>query len=1043
MSDVGDTGPLGAQRDLVSAPFGFEQAMSRSLSFAALSGPFDPRTALAAADLSEDLGGAVAVTSALAAVCDTRVSGAVDAWIMRAGARRRQIARLVQVGALEEALRERGRVDLDPASRDIADALLGRNDFEPKALAAELQARETEGAPDRERLERLASALERAGPQAPAHPLLARVRAALNRLEQSRRSQGLLASGFHGRETHRAALSAWLADPRSREPVQAMFVSGLPAIGKSTLLEQALKDAAGPFGPPLVVRLDFDRSGLDVLDLVGLTLEAARQLAAQMPQHAAEFRRLRLAAVSTLAPELKGRGRNRLPPAVTDHMAEVVGSSGRAVVFVLDTLEALRARGETHPELLFGWLDRLLKAGVAPMAVIAAGRGKALDCAPGRMGEQLDLKGLEPEAADALLERIGVPEVFRGPVQAAAGDNPLQLKLAGALVLAGGAPRAAADLDAAHLHRTLSSRVGRRLGALITLAPVLRRISAPLLAQVLAPSARIGRLTSATASQLLAEFAAQRWLVRPDAADGWLQLDPEVRRDLLPRLHRTYPSRCATLDRAAARWFSRQPEPWARAESLYHRLQATRTGGRVPAIDPEIAWQFERGMLDDLPEPARDLVLRARGERSSVARGGGGLLGGPAESGAFEDLRLLLGKGDISEAAHVYDAAIRPTVFDADSPDADAARTFLWEAGRWREARRLLQERDWIVPEGDTDLVHLSDEDFLARAQMRAEFDFRSFVHWLQADAGHVERTRSLFLRRRKIDLSQGALAFALLIAEPRAARVTGTSAGVVLSYWTSAGDRVAAARTASALADDLRARAGVNIEPGGSAASPENDIRALASLSPYGEVAGLVAAEHGDGAAQDWTRRLIQQLPDRERSGRVSPSADPFAVLPALGLASEWIGAAALRLRSPDLRLIARSAERWRRTSAGVWSFARRLEGWRSAGALDLTTASRVEGLLAAHDPVASAIENVRFWTGGDDPAGSKARLGLQRWFRRAVEIARREAEFDRHPARLATAVAAALLRGGAAAAFASPMAVLAALGEGMPEEVMELQPY
>ncbi len=53
----------------------------------------------------------------------------------------------------------------------------------------------------------------------------------------------------------------WIAQPVARGRVTALFVTGLPAIGKSTLLEQAIRDAAATQGPAVVIRLDFDRPG--------------------------------------------------------------------------------------------------------------------------------------------------------------------------------------------------------------------------------------------------------------------------------------------------------------------------------------------------------------------------------------------------------------------------------------------------------------------------------------------------------------------------------------------------------------------------------------------------------------------------------------------------------------------------------------------------------------------------------------------------------------------------------------------------------------
>lgn len=56
-------------------------------------------------------------------------------------------------------------------------------------------------------------------------------------------------------------------------------------------------------------------------------------------------------------------------------MGAAVRSHGGQVVLVLDTLEVLRGHGETRPILLFEVLDNLVRAGLSPISIIAAGRG--------------------------------------------------------------------------------------------------------------------------------------------------------------------------------------------------------------------------------------------------------------------------------------------------------------------------------------------------------------------------------------------------------------------------------------------------------------------------------------------------------------------------------------------------------------------------------------------------------------------------------------------------------------------------------------------
>jgi len=96
----------------------------------------------------------------------------------------------------------------------------------------------------------------------------------------------------------------------------------------------------------------------------------------------------------------------------------------------------------------------------------------------------------------------------------------------------------------------------------------------------------------------------------------------------------------------------------------------------------------------------------------------------------------------------------------------------------------------------------------------------------------------------------------------------------------------------------------------------------------------------------------------------------DPVEGLAALGLLAEWAGAAAFLLHDADLRVLARSAERWRRTTAGQWSYGRPPRGWDRP--LDVTLAARLAALGAAADPPAAARAELAAWS-GDRPVADE----------------------------------------------------------------------
>ena len=164
-----------------------------------------------------------------------------------------------------------------------------------------------------------------------------------------------------------------------------------------------------------------------------------------------------------------------------------------------------------------------------------------------------------------------------------------------------------------------------------------------------------------------------------------------------------------------------------------------------------------------------------------------------------------------------------------------------------------------------------------------------------------------------------------------------------------------------------------------------------------------------------------------------VAPATSPDGSidgLAALGLLAEWLGAAAFALRHPDLRLLARAADRWRRTAAGDWAYPL---PHRSAAPPwtrrpDATIQDRVNQLLESADPVAASAAQLRLWWGSSrrdaaDPAGR-----IERRLPGAVRAASRAARRDQRTANPMHA-AAELQQRTVPSAFVPPMAVLIAL--------------
>jgi len=332
-----------------------EVALARR--FAALSGPFNPQDALTASipeSRRDEI--AILVASHLAKACDTHAGPEGSQWLMRASERRWDIENLTNRNELGDAIAWRSHQQpFDETARDVIAALQGVGSFEPAALermlTAAIAARRAIAALDT-RKSRLCSRMGWSHRTClPPHGGGFLLPSIASTIRHAPRPFWPTAS----KDARSSALRSPIGSLRPKAASLFMRCTSLvyPELASPTLLEVALRDAAKTQGAMLVVRLDFDRPVLDVLDQVGLTLEVARQIASQLPEQAGYVRELRLKSLSSGSDNLKGRGRDTIPIELAEALGKIAKSSKRTVVMVLDTLEVLRGRGETHPQQLF------------------------------------------------------------------------------------------------------------------------------------------------------------------------------------------------------------------------------------------------------------------------------------------------------------------------------------------------------------------------------------------------------------------------------------------------------------------------------------------------------------------------------------------------------------------------------------------------------------------------------------------------------------------------------------------------------------------
>ena len=145
-----------------------------------------------------------------------------------------------------------------------------------------------------------------------------------------------------------------------------------------------------------------------------------------------------------------------------------------------------------------------------------------------------------------------------------------------------------------------------------------------------------------------------------------------------------------------------------------------------------------------------------------------------------------------------------------------------------------------------------------------------------------------------------------------------------------------------------------------------------------------------------------------------------PVAGLARLGLFAEWAQAAAYFHNDPDVRLIGRSAEAWRRTAAGQWRYGTPPKGWAGSPVVDASIEHRLAALASAPDPADAAMFELGLWSSDPNPDGARVWADLRRRYAR-IFAERAEAAGDD-----AATHAAALLGRRSPAAFVPAAAIL-----------------
>ena len=1026
----------------------YSELRDRLLRQAALADRFAPRDLLAAVLEDADAGDVLLRGQLMSALSEASMKdagteeGADAIWRLRPAERRRALDKLPRSDVDAERRRATGR---------IGAALRGKAEFDPDALRARI-----DRPGDPAELSRLIAVLDEAGPVAPGHALLPRLAAAADRrlgeiatdrllgieAGDDAAAERLLKGIGIGRSAEIRRIRKLIETPQP-PPLRLIHVVGSPGLGKTFML-QYLRRLARDEPDRMVVWLDFDRAPLRHGATDALYDEISRQIGQALPAEAGTLLDHRLQAAGRRTHT--GSGSDEVPFDMLSHMVAVLAAAGRRVLFVLDTLEVVQGQGATFLDRLMDDLDRFVAVAVAVAVdgvgadVISAGRAPAFPKGHPRLRASIPLGPLDRQVTDALLRRLGVPEPLWERIAGLSLGNPLRMVLIARAVNEGGG-RADAGLDEelreatnGYLYRAILSRMPPDLREIAAEGLILPCLDAEQLIHVVGP-ALDRRITAAEAAALMGALAGQSWLVRRQPGGG-LTHQPQLRHEFLGLIYDDRPEQAARINHRAAAWQAdRDP-----VLHLYHLLQLTRAGRPMPPVAPDLAMRMAEPLLEELPPPARDAVLQARGGRSREQDRPPMTGAEPPASPALEpsghapvgthgwlkvardpfmarlslldrveaappeipdsdlsDLRNMLMAGARREASHLMATRFdRP--FPVDSPAGLLALTHHWRTGQWGMARRIL---DRLPPKA---LDRALSEDIgltgLTLLELWAEFRFDRLCARL-AEPPFREMAQAALAQVGRGGLRIGALEFALLaVPDPKGLfRPPDDVLGAVAPYLPSAPPHAAFDLVSRAAA--MRAELGIGFpaaEGDPSAMAPAEAALALGPLNPYAQPIRALVESHeaaGRGRILDGLRGLAERLPELadlfapgvrgadEALVRVGQQpAGVLAALNALGLTSDFARGWSFFRPVPDLPELARAAERWQQAVAGLWCHGRRRpRGWKGGG--DALALDRARRMLALDDPATAARRALCIWAEPEGTADPSTDRMLQRRLR------------------------------------------------------------
>ncbi|WP_437907039.1 serine protease [Sorangium sp. So ce327] len=560
-------------------------------------------------------------------VVSVRQGDGTSRWALKSGVRAEALRDLGSLERLREARRQNA-VESTGAQALLDRLLEGGSGVDPARMTTQ----------ELEWLRTLAESLRPFVPGLPTAEDLDRRLSSRRILDPFGRLAGL---HFRGRRRELAQLAQHL-DAGADAPA-VLLIHGPGGSGKSALTARLILDrCVGVDGAVRVpfAYLDFDRAILESRKPASLYAEILRQIALVAPGGA-------VAGANPIASrELSS------PDALREAAADVAAAIDEACrrlgdtpfLLVLDSFEEVQFRAGGPQGTPTQWLDALVQA-TARVRVVILGRAPAgeLEVA-GKRARELALGPLDDEAAQGMLESLGVtdPRAVAQLVAVARGV-PLTLSVGATFLARHGAAELEEALrkvserlvQAVLYDRVLERLHDARICKLARPGLVLRRVTVPLLREILAPIAEVEASTEEQVRDLFEALRKEVFLAYSEQPDVLVHR-PELRRITLDLIEQNDPELVRRVDAAAAEFYRRQPGPEARAEELYHRLRLGEPAevldglwvpgvGEALRLDPEERlpdrsreWLDEKGhgrllaFMDAAPLQAVDPVRRVR-----------------------------------------------------------------------------------------------------------------------------------------------------------------------------------------------------------------------------------------------------------------------------------------------------------------------------------------------------------------------------------------------------------------------------------------------